>query len=97
MQVLGHDIDELERFSNVVIAATSSPGRDELIEELTNRGVNIIGPAETASQALTLVAHHPAEFAIVGATLAGRRDGTELADTLESHWGVRTFLIAGPA
>lgn len=94
MKVPEKTINELQRFSNVVIAAMSSPHRDDLIEQLHARGVNILGPVDTAAQALTLIAHHPADFAIIETALAGRRDGGELADTLESQWGVPSFLVS---
>ena len=95
MQVPEHTIDQLDRFSNVVIAAMNSPHRDKLIDDLNSRGVNILGPVETASQALALIAHHPADFAIIEAQLAGRRDGAELAGALQADWGVQSFLLAG--
>lgn len=94
MQVPEKTINELERFSNVVIAAMSSPHRDDLVEQLHERGVNILGPVDTAAQALALMAHHPAEFAIIETALAGRRDGGELADALQSQWGVPSVLVS---
>lgn len=94
MQVPQKTIDELERFSNVVVAAMSSPHRDGLMEQLHERGVNILGPVDTAAQALALLAHHPADFAIIEDVLAGRRGGGELADALEAQWGVPSVLVS---
>jgi DNA-binding NarL/FixJ family response regulator len=95
MQLPQKTINELERFSNVVVAAMSSPHRDGLVEQLHERGVNILGPVDTAAQALALIAHHPAEFAIIDKVLAGRRGGNELADALKSQWGVPSVLVSG--
>lgn len=94
MQAPEDTIHELDRFSNVVVAAMNSQRRDNLVEQLHERGVNILGPVETAAQALALTAHHPVDFAIVETILAGRRGGGELAEALASQWGVRSFLVS---
>lgn len=94
MQAPKDTIHELDRFSNVVVAAMNSRRREDLVEQLYERGVNILGLVDTAAQALALTAHHAVDFAIVEMDLAGRRGGGELAKALASQWGVRSFLVS---
>ena len=55
---------------------------------LNDAGYDVIGIARSAREALVLAQRPGVSFALVGETLAGRRDGTELRRVLEETWGV---------
>ena len=96
MNKLDDLLETLDEFSTVMIACRSPLYRTDLSEKLAGAGINILGPVDTATYALTIAAQTPADVAIVEAELAGRRNGAELAQALERTWGVRSVLIEAP-
>jgi DNA-binding NarL/FixJ family response regulator len=76
--------------SSTVIVASQ---RRELVAALSEAGINVLGPVTTASLALILASHGPADLALIDDQLAGRRTGAELADALYETWGVRSVML----
>ncbi len=86
--------EQCDRFATVMVVRRSDDVPDPLVERLTDAGLNVLGPVDTAARALTLVAQTHADLAFVAPELAGRRDGFELARTLEDTWGVPVVMLA---
>ncbi|MCR5880515.1 hypothetical protein [Phenylobacterium sp. J367] len=84
---------QFDQFTTVLVVRTFSENPDSLVADLTDAGVNVLGPVDTAAKALTLVAQTPVDLALVSAKLAGRRSGAELARCLEDTWGVPPVLL----
>ena len=86
-------IEQYGRFSTVMVVRRSFDLPDRLVEVLTDAGVNVLGPVDTASRALAIAAQTPADIALIHPDLAGQRDGFELARRLEDTWGVRAVML----
>ena len=67
--------------------------RRDLVTALSEAGIGVVGPVTTATLALILASHGPADLALIDDQLAGRRTGAELADALYQTWGVRSVLL----
>jgi hypothetical protein len=61
---------------------------DELVPRLCDLGYQVTGAARTAGAALMLASHTPADLALVGNRLAGKRCGTQLRQQLQVLWGL---------
>lgn len=97
MTVLKELIDSVDNFATVLVARISTETPDPVVELLTDAGINVIGPVDRAAVALSLAAQMPVDFAVVGAELAGRRSGAELADCLRETWGVPSVVLKAPS
>jgi DNA-binding response OmpR family regulator len=87
-------IDPCDPFTTVIVVKRSSEIPDPLVETLTDAGLNVVGPVDTAAQALAMIAQTRADVALVAAELAGRRDGFELARCLKDTWGVPAVMLS---
>jgi DNA-binding NarL/FixJ family response regulator len=87
-------IEQCERFSTVMLVGRTFDFPEGFVEVLTDAGVNVLGPADTARHALLIAAQTPADLALIHPKLAGQRDGFELARSLEETWGVRSVMIS---
>jgi hypothetical protein len=67
---------------------------EAMTPRLSDLGRHVLPPARTAAMALALVAQTPVTLAIIGETLAGRRDGHALARTLRDLWGLPSIVVA---
>ncbi|HYG28227.1 MAG TPA: hypothetical protein VD906_15155 [Caulobacteraceae bacterium] len=76
--------------SRTVIVASQ---RRDLVTALSEAGMGVVGPVTTATLALILASHGPADLALIDDQLAGRRTGAELAEALYKTWGVRSVLL----
>jgi len=98
MRDLENLLDQLDQFSTVMIAGSSEMRTNQLLDRLHASGINVIGPVDTASKALALIAQNHADLAVVAPRLAGRRHGEELARDLSEQWGVKAMVLpAEPA
>lgn len=86
-------IEQYADIRTVLIAGASSEYPEELVRRFADAGLNVIGPVETARQALALAAQTPADLAVVSARLAGLRDGEELARRLQDTWGIPSIVL----
>lgn len=86
-------LEQFDQFATVMVVRKSPSVPDRIVEVLTDAGVNVLGPVDTASRALAIVAQTPMDLALVEPELAGRRDGFELARNLEETWGVRAVML----
>jgi hypothetical protein len=86
-------VEQYGDIRTVLVAGAAAARPEHLVERLTDAGVTVIGPVDTAKLALALVAQTPADLAIVTADLAGRRDGQALAAALQDIWGVPTVVL----
>jgi DNA-binding response OmpR family regulator len=66
---------------------------EAMVPRLSDLGFHVLSPASTAAMALAIVAQTPATLALVGETLAGRRDGRTLARILRETWGVQSLIL----
>jgi hypothetical protein len=89
-------VEQNPGLSTVLIVGQVCEDTYSLIDEFSGRGVNILGPVNTASLALALVAQTPTDLALVARKLGGRRHGPELARCLEETWGVPSVVLDGP-
>jgi DNA-binding NarL/FixJ family response regulator len=85
--------EQFDRFTTVLVVRKSNDFPDPIVENLSERGINVLGPVDTAARALALVAQTPADIALVSPSLAGRRDGAELARCLHDTWGVPSVML----
>ena len=86
-------LNQLHQFSTVMIAGSSTPKTHQLLDRLNASGINVIGPVDTASKALALIAHTHVDLAVIESELGGVRDGAELARSLRETWGVRAHVV----
>lgn len=86
-------IEQCDRFTTVLVVRKSPEIPDPLVEILTDAGLNVLGPVDTARAALAITAQAGADLALVAPELAGRRNGEELARCLEDTWGVPAVLL----
>jgi hypothetical protein len=87
---------ELDMAHRVLVAHGDMDYLGTLMAELTERGMEVVGPADRARMALSLAAIQPVDCAIVGRRLAGTRDGADLALCLHRDWGIPATLIDMP-
>lgn len=64
-----------------------------LITALDEARISVIGPFPTAGLALAVTAHSGPTVALLASETTGRRSAAELAESLKSHWGVRSMLL----
>ncbi|RAK56569.1 response regulator [Phenylobacterium deserti] len=93
MRDLQNLLNELDQFSTVMIAGSSTSKTDQLLDRLNASGINVIGPVDTASKALALIAQSHVDLAVIDPELAGARNGAELARSLRETWGVRAHVV----
>jgi len=90
-----HDlVEQCRRVSTVLVVKKATMSPDPFVEILVESGINVLGPVDTASKALTIIAQSPADLAVVEPELAGRRHGPELARALLEVWGVPAVVVA---
>lgn len=65
----------------------------DAVRRLTEADHRVVGPVSTAAMALALAAGTSFDIALIGARLAGRRSGAELATALNDTWGVRSLKL----
>jgi hypothetical protein len=89
-----HDIIEnYGRFSTVMIVGRGADIPKKSITILTDSGINILGPVDTASEALTIVSQTGADVALVSHDMAERREGADLIRVLADTWGVPSVTL----
>lgn len=64
-----------------------------LISALDEAAIQVIGPFSTAGLALAVTAHSGPTVALLASETTGRRSATELAQSLQTNWGVRSMLL----
>jgi len=77
----------------VVVACGAAESSQRIVGILSDAGVSVIGPVDSARMALALAAQTPFTLAVVDSQLSGERDGRNLAEALMSTWGVRSVLM----
>lgn len=86
-------IEQCDRFTTVLVVRKSPEVPDPLVEVLTDAGLNVLGPVDTARAALVIAAQAAPDLALVAPELSGRRDGAELARCLQDTWGVPAVIL----
>src|SRR3546814_13929627 len=61
---------------------------------LQQLGREVLGPVESVSQALALVARQRPDMSVVDVYLSGKRSGIELAGVLWERWSIPTLLVS---
>jgi hypothetical protein len=77
----------------VMVAGADGDEPEQMAAALTEMGHHVIGPVATASLALAHAAQTPISSAVVFRRLAGRRDGSQLAQRLNETWGIPTLIV----
>jgi hypothetical protein len=78
---------------NVLLVWGGGDGVAELLGNMLDNGISVIGPAKSASIAMTLAAQSAPTLAVIARPPNGRRDATQLADDLYKIWGVCTWVM----
>lgn len=86
-------IEKIDSFATVLVVYKYATIPDPIVTLLIDAGINVIGPVDRARVALSLAAQAPVDLALVGADLAGQRNGHELAETLRDTWGVPSVVL----
>ena len=94
MRDLNEILEQYGRFSTILIARNSPASIVDIVQILTDAGINVIGPVDRAAHALAMVAQTPVDLALVTPELAGHRDGPALARELADTWGVRALVVS---
>ena len=87
-------VETIERtypFGNVIVACSSHEHSEKLVEMLSDRGLNPVAVAESASVAMALAAQVRADVAIVDPELHG--GGRALTMQLQDTWGVPSLFL----
>jgi len=77
----------------VMVVGVDGDEPRNMAASLSDLGHHVIGPLPTASLALAHVARTPITSAVIFRRLAGRRDGTQLAQRLSESWGIPTLIV----
>jgi len=86
----------LNNFSSLVILVCSDGAlAKHLLEKFYHGGINVVGPAVSASTALALAALKGPSLAIIADPPAGKRNALVLADELDRGWGVKSIILEG--
>lgn len=64
-----------------------------LITALDAARIPVIGPFTTAGLALAVTAHAGPTIALLASETTGRRSAAELAESLQTNWGVRSMVL----
>lgn len=84
-----HDIIEnYGRFATVIFVGRDGDIPKKSITILTDAGLNVLGPFDQPSQALTIVSQTGADVAVISPRMADSREGVDLMRTLDTTWGV---------
>jgi DNA-binding NarL/FixJ family response regulator len=93
MNHLDELIEQHGDIRTILVAGAPTEYPENLVQHLTDAGMTVIGPVDTARLALALAAQSAADLALVTPKLAGQRDGAELARRLKDTWGVPTVVL----
>jgi CheY-like chemotaxis protein len=77
----------------VILVCDDETNSREILSKLSAQGIGVIGPATTASMALTLAAQTFANIAVLARRPDGGPLGPELARRLMKTWGVRSLVL----
>jgi len=86
-------IEQCAHLSTVMIVGRSIDLPDGIVEVLTDAGLNVLGPVDSAARALVIAAQTAADLALIHPDLSGDCDGFGLARDLENTWGVPSVII----
>ncbi|PZR30898.1 hypothetical protein [Caulobacter segnis] len=64
-----------------------------LITAFDEARIQVIGPFPTAGLTLAVTAHAGPTVALLASETTGRRSAAELAQSLQTNWGVRSMLL----
>ena len=93
MKAIQDLIEQYGRFATVMLVGRNGDIPHETVALLTDSGINVLGPVDTASKALTIVGQTRTDLALVAPQLAGDRTGNDLARHLSETWGVPSVML----
>jgi len=68
---------------------------EALVAALTDAGHSVIGPFHSAEAAEVSAANQPIDLALLDINLSGVGTGADLAQTLQSRWGITSIFLSG--
>lgn len=68
---------------------------EDLVAVLTDAGHSVIGPFHSAEAAEVSAALQPIDLALLDINLTGVGTGADLAETLQSRWGITSIFLSG--
>lgn len=68
---------------------------EDLVAALTDAGHSVVGPFHSAEAAEVSAAHQPIDLALLDINLSGVGSGADLAETLQSRWGISSIFLSG--
>lgn len=68
---------------------------EALVAALTDAGHSVIGPFHSAEAAEVSATHQPIDLALLDINLSGAGTGADLAQTLQSRWGITSIFLSG--
>ena len=77
----------------VILVCDNEVESQDILNRLVAEGIYVVGPATTASQALTLAAQTFANIAVLAHRPNSGPLGPELAQRLMNTWGVRSLIL----
>jgi hypothetical protein len=82
---------------SVILVCDDERESHDILNRLEAEGIGVIGPATSATMALTLASQSFANIAVLARRPSSGPLGADLAHTLMKTWGVRSVVLEGEA
>jgi hypothetical protein len=79
--------------TNILLVCSCEDRARVFLDKLHDAGFHVLGPAVDAATALALASQTHATIALVASKPTGRRKALELADALQSTWGIPSWIF----
>ena len=92
----GHCMED-SHVESVILVCDDERDSHDILNRLEAEGIGVIGPATSATMALTLASQTFANIAVLARRPSEGPLGSELARSLMKTWGVRSVVLEGGA